>query len=241
MLKPRIGVTRKGGTPSQTQKTAYQLYHTRVEEAAGDAVELSPTHKISREWIHEQSIQGLIMTGGGDLNPLLYGEQNRASRNIDDQRDRFEIELLRAALEEDIPVFAICRGFQILNVACGGKLLQDIITPPYRQHAATDGVSAEHEIELAKDSRIHALLRKSSVTVNSRHHQAVTRQMLGCPLVATACSLGEDIVEAIERPDKTWFVGVQWHPERIEDNIKDSFQVLFQDFIRAAAEWAGPK
>ena len=134
-----------------------------------------------------------------------------------------------------------CRGFQILNVVCGGMLLQDIPTPQYQQHAAKDGVSAVHAIELTDGSRLHSLLAKSPIAVNSRHHQAVTRKTLGCPLVATACSSGEDIVEGIEKPGKAWVVGVQWHPERIEDNIGDSFQVLFRDFIRAAAEKSGPK
>jgi putative glutamine amidotransferase len=241
MLKPRIGITRKGGAASQAQEIAHQRYRARVQEAGGYAVDLVAGAKVPRGLSHELEIRGLVFTGGGDLNPVLYGEQNRASHHIDEERDRFEIDLLRAALQSDLPVFAICRGFQLLNVACGGKLLQDIVAPPYRRHAATDGASAEHEIGLVKDSRLHVVLREICLNVNSRHHQAVTLERLGCPLVATAMSAGEDIVEAIEKPGQAWVVGVQWHPERLEDNIRDSFQPLFQDFVRVAAERAEPR
>jgi putative glutamine amidotransferase len=200
-----------------------------------------PPANASADLIQEERIQGLIFTGGGDLNTVLYGEQNRASHYIDDERDRFEIELMRRALDLGLPLLAICRGFQILNLVCGGMLLQDIPTPQYQQHAAKDGVSAVHAIELIDGSRLHSLLAKSPIAVNSRPHQAVTRKTLRCPLVATAFSSGEDIVEAIEKSGKAWVVGVQWHPERFEDTIGDSFHVLFHDFIRAAAEWAGSK
>jgi len=97
---------------------------------------------------------------------------------------------MRDALSADTPVFAICRGFQILNVACGGTLMQDIPTPPYGQHAAKAGVSAQHTIDVTDGSRLHSLLAKSSIAVNSRHHQAVTRKTVACPLVATAFSSG---------------------------------------------------
>jgi len=241
MIKPRIGITRKSGTLLKTQETNHGRYRIRVEEASGLPVDIMPPANASADLIQEERIQGLIFTGGGYLNPILYGEQNRASHYVDDERDRFEIELMRRALGLSLPILAICRGFQILNVVCGGMLLQDIPTPQYQQHAAKDGVSAVHAIELTDGSRLHSLLAKSPIAVNSRHHQAVTRKTLGCPLVATACSSGEDIVEGIEKPGKAWVVGVQWHPERIEDNIGDSFQVLFRDFIRAAAEKSGPK
>jgi gamma-glutamyl-gamma-aminobutyrate hydrolase PuuD len=230
MSKPRIGIARKGGTLSKTQETSHARYRARVEECGGYPVDLLVSANASFKSVQHEGIQGLLFTGGGDLDPLLYGEQNRASNHIDNGRDRFEIELMRGALNADMPILAICRGFQILNVACGGTLLLDIL-PPYRQNAAEAGISAQHAVELTEGSRLHSLLAKSPIAVNSRHHQAVTRRTLGCPLVATAFSSGEDIVERIEKPGKAWVVGVQWHPERIED----SFQVLFRDFIRAAA------
>jgi putative glutamine amidotransferase len=240
MSKPRIGITRKG-TLSTVQEANHARYRVRVEESGGDPIDLLPSIDASFKSIQQDGIQGILFTGGGDLDPLLYGEQNRASHYIDAERDRFEIELMRGALSADAPVFAICRGFQILNVACGGTLLQDIPTPPYGQHAANDGISAEHTIDVTHGSRLHSLLAKSPIAVNSRHHQAVTRKTLGCSLVATAFSSGEDIVEAMERPGEAWVVAVQWHPERIEDKIGNSFQGLFRDFIRAAAERAGSK
>ena len=240
MSKPRIGITRKG-TLSKAQETNHARYRVRVEESGGHPIDLLPSANASFKSIRQDGIQGVLFTGGGDLNPVLYGEQNCASHYIDDERDKFEIELMRDALSADTPVFAICRGFQILNVACGGTLMQDILTPPYGQHAAKAGVSAQHTIDVTDGSRLHSLLAKSSIAVNSRHHQAVTRKTVACPLVATAFSSGEDIVEAMERPGKAWVVGVQWHPERIEDTIGNSFQVLFRNFIRAASECAGSK
>jgi putative glutamine amidotransferase len=240
MSKPRIGITRKG-TLSKAQETNHARYRVRVEESGGHPIDLSPSANPSFKSVQQDGIQGVLFTGGGDLNPVLYGEQNRASHYIDDEIDKFEIELMRNALSADTPVFAICRGFQVLNVACGGTLLQEIPTPPYRQHAANTGVSAQHAIDVTDGSRLHSLLAKSPIAVNSRHHQAVTCKTLGCPLIATAFSSGEDIVEAMEKPGKAWVVGVQWHPERIEDEIRNSFQVLFRDFIRAAAERAGSK
>lgn len=241
MSKPRIGITRKAGTLSQIQESAHWRYRERVKEAGGDGIDFLPRAGSPPELIQAERIHGLLLTGGGDLNPALYGEQNRVSHNIDDERDTFEIGVVRAALERKLPVFGICRGFQILNVANGGLLLQDITTPPYRQHAAGGGISAEHEIELANGSRLRAMLGGLSATVNSRHHQAVTRKTVACPLVATAFSAGEDIVEAIEKPGDAWVVGVQWHPERIDDNIGNSFQVLFEEFIKAAVSAAEPK
>lgn len=181
MTKPRIGITRKSGTLSQVQETSHERYRARVEEAGGLPVDLTPRTNALSDIIEEEGIQGLIVPGGGDLNPLLYGEQNRASHNIDDERDRFEIELMRLALDFGLPVLAICRGFQILNVACGGMLLQDIGTPPYQQHVAKGGVSAEHSIDLIDGSRLRSLLAKSPIAVNSRHHQAVTRQNAWMP------------------------------------------------------------
>jgi putative glutamine amidotransferase len=235
MLRPRIGITRKGGIASEAQEAAHRRYRARVAEAGGEPVDLSASTKDTDREIQELGIQGLVFTGGGDLNPQLYGQQNHASRNIDDERDRFEINLLRLALDHDLPVLAICRGFQVLNVACGGMLLQDI-APPYREHAAgRNQTSAEHDIDVIKDSRLYAILKKTSLKVNSRHHQAVTRERTACSLVATAFSAGEDIVEAVEKTGNTWLVGVQWHPERTEDKIGNSFWPLFEDFVRAAA------
>ncbi len=222
MSRPRIGITRKGRIVSRALEAIHQRYRARVEEAGGEPVDLSASTTLTDRAIQEHGILGLVFAGGGDLNPQLYGQENRASRNIDDERDRLEINLLRSALQQDLPIFAICRGFQLLNVACGGRLLQDI-GYPYRVHAAgSDQQSAEHDIEVAEDSRLYSLLKKTRLKVNSRHHQGVTRDGVGCSLVATAVS---DIVEAVEMHGR-WIVGVQWHPERVDDNIGNSFQNL---------------
>jgi len=217
---------------------------TRVIEPASRIVaatiDLLPSAKASFNSVQHEGIQCLLFSGGGDLDPLLYGEENRASEHVDDERDKFEFDLMRGTRHR--PAY-LCNLSWIPDPEClvWGTLLQDIPSPPYRQHAASAGASAQHTIELTDESRLYSLLAKLPIAVNSRHHQAVTRKTLACPLVATAFSSGEDIIERIEKPGPAWVVGVQWHPERIEDNIEDTFQVLFRDFIRAAAELAGPK
>ncbi len=111
MQKPRIGITRKGGVPPKGHKA----YRDRVAEAGGDPVDLAPGMGPAAEVIKALGIQGVLFSGGGDLNPSIYGEQNQASRRIDDLRDKFELDLMRAALGADLPILAICRGFQLLN------------------------------------------------------------------------------------------------------------------------------
>jgi putative glutamine amidotransferase len=228
--RPRIGITRCSKLPD---------YVASVEQAGGEVRVLdfdeSPDEVV-------RQIDGLVLTGGGDVDPALYGEPRHASvQDAEPGRDRFEIDLTRRAVAADLPILAICRGAQVLNVAAGGTLVQDIPTgldsslphtieqPDGVAHGVT--VSEGSRLEQALGDRLHA---DRLCRVNSRHHQSVGR--LGAGLVATARS-NDGIVEAVERPGAAFCVGVQWHPENFWRT--GEFSSLFESFIEVARRRAG--
>jgi putative glutamine amidotransferase len=168
---------------------------------------------------------GLLLTGGGDVNPALYGETPHGrTEGIDDARDRFEIALLERAMELDLPVLAICRGMQLLNVYRGGKLIQHI-----PGHSMPRRLEA-HSVEIVPRTKLGALAGTKELAVNSRHHQAAGA--IGAGLLVSAKSSKDGIVEGLELPDRRFVVGVQWHPEdRIETHAVD--RCLFEAFAAA--------
>ncbi len=185
---------------------------------------------------------GLLLTGGDDVAPSRYGEEpHPAVVQVAPERDEFEIALIREARRRRLPIFAICRGLQVLNVACGGTLIQDIpsqvqgaldhklATPP---HQAFD---LAHEVWLEKDSLLASLMRErlsdaDSCQVNSRHHQAPKTVAPGFKVSATA---PDGVIEALEDPTGPFCLGVQWHPENFWRT--GEFRPLFEGFAAAAA------
>jgi gamma-glutamyl-gamma-aminobutyrate hydrolase PuuD len=186
-------------------------------------------------------VDGLLLTGGDDVAPPIYGEQPHATiTDAEPGRDEFEIGLVKAARERGVPIFAICRGVQVLNVACGGTLVQDI--PSQVKGALTHDLpvppnqsySLAHEIWLEKDSLLSNLMRErlsdtDACEVNSRHHQAVKDLAPGFLVCATA---PDGVIEAIEDPAKRFCLGVQWHPENFFRT--GEFRPLFEGFLEAA-------
>ena len=181
-------------------------------------------------------VDGLMLTGGGDIDPALYGAAPHPAYNAAEPgRDAFEIALVRAALDAGRPVFAICRGMQLLNVALGGDLVQDI--PTEVNGAATHDVrepryALAHEVWPAQGSRLATLMREKlaegeACQVNSRHHQAVKHVGKGLEVVATA---PDGVIEAIERSG-TFCLAVQWHPENFWRT--GEFRPLFEGFVDA--------
>jgi putative glutamine amidotransferase len=147
---------------------------------------------------------------------------------VDPDRDRTELDLTRKALARDVPVLGVCRGFQLLNVAFDGTLVQDIAG-----HRSTDHVT--HRVTPAKDSRLAKACGEQELVVNSRHHQAVTSKELGGSLRPTAF-VGE-LIEAFESDRHRWVVGVQWHPERVgasEEGVDDNAARIFDAFVAEA-------
>jgi putative glutamine amidotransferase len=186
-------------------------------------------------------VDGLLLAGGNDVLPSLYGASaHQTFEAAEAGRDEYEIELVRRAMDADLPVFAICRGVQLLNVAQGGTLIQDIpselaesiehrfAVPPHQPY------DLAHEIWIEKDSRLVRLLRErlegsDSCEVNSRHHQALKTLGEGLVSIATA---PDGVIEAVEDPNRRFWLGVQWHPENFWRT--GEFRALFEGFVKAA-------
>jgi len=184
----------------------------------------------------------LLLSGGADLDPAIYGEAPHPTyQPAEVPRDAFELEVIRIALERELPILAICRGMQVLNVVCGGTLWQDLPSQrpsgvPHRVPSPRD--DRTHVVELAPGSHVRALLAPAStgaapavIDVNSRHHQAVQRTAPGFLVTATA---PDGVVEAIERPASRFCVGVQWHPENFWRS--GEFLPLFRALVDHARE-----
>jgi putative glutamine amidotransferase len=185
-------------------------------------------------------IDGLMLTGGDDVAPSRYGETAHATVvEAEPGRDEFEIALVKAARARQLPIFAICRGVQVLNVACGGSLMQDIpsqlkgAVPHSLTVPPNDSYSLAHEVWVEKDSLLSKLMRErlvdESVEVNSRHHQAVKDVAPGFRASATA---PDGVIEAIEDPAARFCLGVQWHPENFFRT--GEFRALFEGFLEAS-------
>ncbi|MFT9457592.1 MAG: gamma-glutamyl-gamma-aminobutyrate hydrolase family protein [Liquorilactobacillus hordei] len=181
-------------------------------------------------------IDGLMLPGGPDVNPLFFGEEPIPEIGMTiGMEDRFEIALIKEAVKVGKPIFGICRGIQVLNVALGGTLYQDLgaQNPSVKiQHAqATLGHFKTHHVKIEENSQLFNLLGGSSV-VNSRHHQAI--KQIADSLIVTATS-PDGIVEAVESERSNQILAVQWHPENLWQNDKVQFK-LFTDFVTRAAK-----
>ena len=213
-------------------------YRQAVLHVGGEVRILEPSMSVTDALA---GLDGLLLSGGGDVAPERYGETAHPSvTDVDLDRDRFELDLIAEARRRDLPIFAICRGIQVLNVACGGSLIQDLPTevtgandhnlkvPPHQPF------SRAHEVWIEKDSLLANLLRErlndaDSCDVNSRHHQSVKRVASGFKVSATA---PDGVVEAIEDPAAAFCLGVQWHPENFWRT--GEFRPLFEGFLNAA-------
>ena len=225
MKRPRIGVTpcsRLDDYLESVRRAGGEPVVLRGDDAAGDVI---------------GTLDGLLLTGGLDVDPALYGETPHPTTQAAPERDRLEVPLSTAAMERDLPVFAICRGVQVLNVAAGGSLVQDIPSALASDlsHAVNGPKNIEcHDIEIVAGTKLSAVLGDKtdaacSCRVNSRHHQSVGRTGQGLVVSARAA---DGIVEAIEKPDAAFCIGVQWHPENFWES--GEFRPLFDAFVEAA-------
>jgi putative glutamine amidotransferase len=227
-MKPTIGVTRCSRLDD---------YVASVEQAGGRPRVLEVSDS-PRKIVDE--IDGLLLTGGGDIDPVLYGDERHPTvEDAEPGRDEFEIDLARRAMSSDLPLLAICRGAQVLNVAAGGTLVQDIPSAieSTLAHSIVEPKSAEaHAVYVTPGSRLERALgisvdRAHTCRVNSRHHQSVGR--VGSGLISSATA-PDGVIEAIEKPDSDFCVGVQWHPENFWRT--GEFAPLFASFVSAARE-----
>jgi len=183
-------------------------------------------------------LDGLMLAGGVDLEPATFGEAPHPQLGRTDRsRDEVELQLARWAIAEGKPVLGLCRGLQVLNVAMGGTLYQDIEAqiPGAMRHDYFPGFPRDylaHEVSLTEGSRLRRAIGESRLAVNSMHHQAVKSLAPGLLVSARA---DDGVIEAIEAPGPTYLVGVQWHPEVFEQRDERTHR-LFQSFVGAAGQ-----
>ena len=227
-MRPLIGITRC---------SAIDDYVESVRQAGGDPVVLEtsddPAAALDR-------LDGLVLSGGADVDPARYGDDPHPTTEVDAARDNFEIPLSQGALTRDLPLLAICRGVQVLNVAAGGSLVQDI--PSEVESSVNHAIdrpkqAIAHAVQVTPGSRLAAALgtapNLTTCAVNSRHHQSVADV---APAFVVSAVSPDGVVEAIERPSATFCVGVQWHPENFWRT--GEFAPLFESFIQAALKRA---
>jgi putative glutamine amidotransferase len=214
---PLIGITTSlGASGSPVRAYVNTAYIDAVQQAGGVPVLLPPgLGEPARDALWEH-VGGLVLTGGGDIDPARFGEACHASVcDVSGARDALELDLTRRALEQGVPLLAICRGLQVLNVALGGTLYQDIPSDPGSPigHSQAEPRSQPtHTVKLEEGSRLAGIVGSLALEVNSLHHQALKRLGAGLRAVATA---PDGIVEGIEFPHHAFAVGVQWHPEEL--------------------------
>lgn len=217
----------------QTAHLAADTYVSAVQDTGALAV-LLPVDRRDPEKLLDR-IDGLMVIGGADLDPAVYGQKrSEATENTYRDRDEFELALTRGAIDRGLPFLGICRGMQLLNVALGGTINQNLVaadgTNPHRRIVGTF-VGTEHDIVLDPGSLVARATGEEIHEARCHHHQAIDR--LGNGLVVTARAR-DGVPEAIEvGGDDDWVLGVQWHPE-----AGDKLQ-LFEAFTDAAAQWAG--
>ncbi|MDQ2968267.1 MAG: gamma-glutamyl-gamma-aminobutyrate hydrolase family protein [Actinomycetota bacterium] len=232
MAKPLIGITTYV-TPANWSYWELEAalipvdYVRAVERAGGRALLVPPSEDGVEETL--EALDGLLFSGGSDLDPGLYDQEpHEETFGIHKVRDRAELALLEAALERDMPVLAICRGSQVLNVARGGDLVQHL--PEVvgdEKHKHTPGTFADHDVTVEDGTRLASLLGDRA-PVKSHHHQGIGRIGEGLRVAAHA---EDGTVEAVEDPNRRFAVGVLWHPEAGEDAR------LFEELVREAAQY----
>jgi putative glutamine amidotransferase len=230
--KPVIGITTyltsaRFGVWEEDAALVPVVYVRAVEAAGGRALLVPPSVDGIPETL--DALDGLLFTGGSDLDPELYGQNAHSETNdVVPERDSAEIALLRAALERDLPVLAVCRGSQVLNVALGGDLVQhlpDVVGDEKHKH--TPGVFADHDVDVVPGTRVQQILGDRA-PVKSHHHQGYGRLGEGLQEAARA---EDGTVEALEDPSRRFALGVLWHPEAGEDFA------LFEALVEEASRY----
>jgi putative glutamine amidotransferase len=212
-------------------------YLESVRRAGGEPFELEYQRDVPADVVRRAN--GLMLTGGGDVDPALYGETPHATYQPSEPgRDEYELALIKAAAKAALPIFAICRGMQVLNVALGGTLIQDIpsmVNGAVHHSVPEPRFAIAHEVWVSAGSRLGSLmadkLEGETCQVNSRHHQAVNTVAPGWDVTGTA---PDGVVEAIEQPGEIFRLAVQWHPENFWRT--GEFRPLFESFIEAARQ-----
>lgn len=234
-MKPVIGVTSK---IREEEYTVGSDNITSILMAGGIPVILPSSGENTEIDQILGRIDGLYMTGGEDVVPAYYGEEpHPLLGTVSPSRDQFEIAIARKALETGKPILGVCRGCQVMNVAAGGTLYQDIhsqMAGNLLQHAQKSPKGhGSHEVKVTKFSLLYRLTGEEKLLVNSRHHQAVRQ---AAPSFHISGQANDGIIEAIERSDHPFALGVQWHPENMAARHDLHSLKLYQGFIDACRE-----
>lgn len=238
MRKPLIGITSVHNDRDNLNQLSLS-YSLAVEEAGGIPL-IIPSLKGEKN-IKElvKYFDGLLLSGGLDPDPVIFGEEPLPEQGeIGPERDRLEIILVKEALSKGVPLLGICRGMQILNLAAGGSIYQDINTQrkkvlKHMQEAPR--YYPTHQVSVMPESRLAGILKEISCRVNSFHHQAVNRVASG---FAAAAYAPDGVIEAMESLGETFVLGVQWHPETMRTRDK-KMSKIFKHFISASRRQGG--
>ena len=237
MVAPVIGLTMSRTTSQQglPMMSITDAYVAAILEAGGIPV-MIPLG-ISEEQVADitNRLDGVLFTGGGDVHPFKYGGQEHPLVNsVDEDRDRVEIELFQEIVQDQLPFLGICRGLQVINVACGGSLYEDIVDqrPGSFRHSYYPDWPRDylaHNVKISEESRLAQIVGQTELQVNSLHHQGINLAASGLKVTAHA---PDGVIEAVEMPAYPFGLAVQWHPEWLRD--QEQMRAIFRAFIDAA-------
>ena len=239
MTKPIIGIGTDVQSPPGERERAF-VYVTYVEalrRAGAIPVLIPPQPENAAELVNE--LDGVLLAGGFDCDPSLYGEDPHPTvEPMDTRRQTNDVTLAKAARDHGIPVLGICLGVQVMNVAAGGSLVQDIASQVETEieHASEPEDRARHEVIVEGGTKLSNILGERELTVNSSHHQAIGRIGEGLRVTAHA---PDGVIEGLEDPRHPFYLGVQWHPEDMGG--ENSASSLFGAFVDAARRYAKEK
>jgi putative glutamine amidotransferase len=237
MKKPTIGITAPPGKLEDLLKKSYMQAYIAAVEAAGGSARLLPTSLVSSPADEIMAdLDGLLLSGGGDVDPARYGSDSHPSlEHVSNDRDELELRLFAHAIDHGIPIFGICRGCQMINVALGGTLFTDL--PDQLglaiNHSSPDSFPKDHLMHtvcLESEFFISKQTRRPSVRVNSRHHQGIKNLADGLEVMAFS---PDGLVEAVRVKNHPFGYAVQWHPENLGNDPRA--KELFAALVRSAS------